>query len=166
VTTLSMQSFRVLPLWSCYGARGLRTPVSATRTGVPAVVFAVSLTAALVREARAGDRANPDPSRRCTLFRASSPAPSDHAGRQLATGLVELGFAVAAPDTNIVWIDPSDVGREAGELQAALGVRGVRLSRVEGRLRAVTHLDVDRAGITTALERIARELADRAGSRP
>jgi len=89
----------------------------------------------------------------------------DHAAL-LAAGLVELGFAVAAPDTNIVWIDPSDVGREAGELQAALGVRGVRLSRVEGRLRAVTHLDVDRAGITTALERIARELADRAGSRP
>ena len=83
----------------------------------------------------------------------------DHANaKRLAAGLVALGVEVAEPETNIVWIEPARVGREAGELAAALGARGVRLSRVEARLRAVTHLDVDEDGIDRALERIAAEL--------
>lgn len=81
----------------------------------------------------------------------------------LAAGLAELGLHVGAPDTNIVWLDPTDIGRRAVELQAALIERGVRLSRVGARLRAVTHLDVDRAGIVTALERIAAEVGGRTG---
>lgn len=81
----------------------------------------------------------------------------------LAAGLVELGFALERPETNIVWLEPTDVGREAVELQAALVERGVRLSRVGARLRAVTHLDVDRAGIVAAVERIGAEVVGRTG---
>jgi hypothetical protein len=40
----------------------------------------------------------------------------------------------------------------------ALHARGVRFSVVSGRLRALTHLDVDAEGIELALERIAAEL--------
>jgi len=83
----------------------------------------------------------------------------DHANlRRLHAGLVELGIAVTEPDTNILFIDPASIGREAGELQAALLARGVRLSLVWGRLRAVTHLDVDAAGIEHALAAFAAEL--------
>lgn len=84
----------------------------------------------------------------------------DHANAaRLAAGLAEHGFVVGAPDTNIVWLDPTDVGREARELQRSLAARGVRLSRVDARLRAVTHLDVDAADVDAALARIAAELA-------
>lgn len=82
----------------------------------------------------------------------------EHAAR-LAEGLTGLGLAVLPPATNLVWIDPTSVGREAGELQAALAARGVRMSRVEGRLRAVTHLDVDAAAIERAIDRVGAEVS-------
>ena len=83
----------------------------------------------------------------------------DHANlARLHAGLVGMGAAVTPPDTNILFFDPASVGREALELQAALLARGVRLSVVHGRLRAVTHLDVDAAGIELALEAFAVEL--------
>jgi threonine aldolase len=83
----------------------------------------------------------------------------DHANlARLHDGLVALGVAVTPADTNILFLDPRSVGREAAELQAALAARGVRCSVVSGRLRAVTHLDVDADDVTRALERIAAEL--------
>jgi threonine aldolase len=83
----------------------------------------------------------------------------DHANlARLREGLVVLGLDVTPADTNIVFIDPRSVGREAAELQAALAVRGVRVSVVAGRLRALTHLDVDSDGIERALEVFAAEL--------
>jgi threonine aldolase len=67
--------------------------------------------------------------------------------RVLAEGLRELGCDVIAPETNIVIFDAPEgfVGQMAE--------RGVELSDTPGgRVRAVTHLDVDRAAIDSALE--------------
>jgi threonine aldolase len=67
--------------------------------------------------------------------------------RVLADGLGELGCDVIPPETNIVIFDPP-----AGFVQG-MAERGVELSGTpDGRVRAVTHLDVDRAAIHSALE--------------
>jgi threonine aldolase len=66
--------------------------------------------------------------------------------RVLADGLTELGCDVVAPETNIV------IFAAPGGFVEAMGRRGVELSDTpDGRVRAVTHLDVDRAGIEEAL---------------
>ena len=83
----------------------------------------------------------------------------DHAKLvRLHDGLVALGLDVTPPATNILFIDPRPLGRDAGELQAALLARGVRLSVVHGRLRAITHLDVDTNGVERAIAAFADEL--------
>jgi threonine aldolase len=67
--------------------------------------------------------------------------------RVLAEGLLELGLEVIAPETNIVIFEAPD-----GFVQQ-MAERGVELSDTpDGRVRAVTHLDVDRAAIDSALE--------------
>jgi threonine aldolase len=77
----------------------------------------------------------------------------DHArARRLASGLAELpgvsGLDPALVDTNIVIFSVAS----PGAWSEALLARGVRLSPAAGgRLRAITHLDVDDAGIETAL---------------
>jgi threonine aldolase len=67
--------------------------------------------------------------------------------RVLAEGLTELGCEVVAPETNIVIFSaPDDFVRRMSE-------RGVELSGTpDGRVRAVTHLDVSRADIDSALQ--------------
>ena len=82
---------------------------------------------------------------------------------RLHDGLVALGLDVTPPSTNILFIDPAGTGRDAVELQQALLARGVRLSVVHGRLRAITHLDVDADGIERAIERMATELSRSVG---
>jgi threonine aldolase len=66
--------------------------------------------------------------------------------RVLADGLKELGCEVIEPDTNIViFAAPSG-------FVEAMAERGVELSgTADGRVRAVTHLDVDRAAVDQAL---------------
>jgi threonine aldolase len=72
--------------------------------------------------------------------------------RMLADGLAELGCEVVPPETNIVIFAAPDGFVEA------MGRRGVELSGTpDGRVRAVTHLDVDRAALGDALE-IARSV--------
>ncbi len=75
----------------------------------------------------------------------------DHANaRLLAEGLAALDGVEIDPatvETNIVIFDVAD----AVGLQAALADAGVEMSALEGRVRAVTHLDVDRAGVERAL---------------
>ena len=67
--------------------------------------------------------------------------------RLLADGLSELGCEVIAPETNIVIFAAPD-----GFVQG-MAERGVELSGTpDGRVRAVTHLDVDRAGVDSAIE--------------
>jgi threonine aldolase len=69
----------------------------------------------------------------------------EHA-RVLADGLAELGCEVIPPETNIVIFAAPDGFMER------MSERGVELSGTpDGRVRAVTHLDVDRAGIDAAL---------------
>jgi threonine aldolase len=67
--------------------------------------------------------------------------------RALADGLSALGLDVVAPDTNIViFAAPEGFAQRMAE-------RGVELSGTpDGRVRAVTHLDVDRSQVEEALE--------------
>ena len=76
----------------------------------------------------------------------------DHANaRALADGLAELPGAdidTAAVETNIVIFRVED----APAFVAAMAEAGVQVGALDGRrVRAVTHLDVDRAGVETAL---------------
>jgi threonine aldolase len=77
----------------------------------------------------------------------------DHANaRALAEGLAEIpGVAIdaATVETNIVIIEVADAAAFCDGMLAA----GVRVGPLDARrVRAVTHLDVDRAGIESALE--------------
>ncbi len=81
----------------------------------------------------------------------------DHANaRRLAEALVDSGkYAMIGgrmPATNIVFFRPTDVNRDAADVARRAKEHGVDLSLLHGRLRAVTHLDVDRAGIDRAID--------------
>lgn len=79
----------------------------------------------------------------------------DHAhAERLATGLREAGFAVEGPYTNMVFV------RVPAGMEEHLNRRGIRVLNGP-RLRLVTHLDVDAAGIERALAEF-RAFADRA----
>jgi threonine aldolase len=82
----------------------------------------------------------------------------DHANaRFLAEGLAEIDGVEIDPttvETNIVIFDVAD----AADLHDKLKAAGVETSLLEGRVRMVTHLDVDRAGIETALAAVAAAL--------
>ena len=82
----------------------------------------------------------------------------DHANaRRLAEGLAELpqvSIDVTSVETNIVIFEVPDALATTG----ALWERGVQVGPLDARrIRAVTHLDVDRAGIDHALE-VLREV--------
>jgi threonine aldolase len=84
----------------------------------------------------------------------------DHANaRFLAEGIAELSRARIDPatvETNIVIFEVDDPDRVLQELAS----RGVEMSRMgPGRIRAVTHLAVDRAGAERALEALREVLA-------
>lgn len=82
--------------------------------------------------------------------------------RRLAEGLAALPgvtLPYGKPATNIVFVDVAGTGLSAGEFVARCTAAGVRLVPAAGRVRAVTHLDVDRAAIEAALEAVARALA-------
>jgi threonine aldolase len=77
--------------------------------------------------------------------------------RELARGLADVeGLDAAEPETNIVMVELRDERLEPAALLAALEEHGVRLTAFGARrLRAVTHLDVDDAGIRHALDAFA-----------
>jgi threonine aldolase len=83
----------------------------------------------------------------------------DHANaRFLAEGLAELDCVEIDPstvETNIVIFDVPD----AQLLHDKLAASGVEMSLLEGRVRAVAHLDVDRAGVEKALAAVKGALA-------
>lgn len=83
----------------------------------------------------------------------------DHANAKfLATGLAELDGVEIDPatvETNIVIFEVAD---PAG-LRARLAAAGVEMSLLDGRLRAVTHLDVDRAAVERALAAVRDALS-------
>src|SRR4051812_10925136 len=84
----------------------------------------------------------------------------DHANaRALALGLAEIDGVTVDPDeveTNIVFFSVAD----ARGLCAALERQGVRMGAPgPGRIRAVTHLDVDADGVQRAVEAVERILS-------
>jgi threonine aldolase len=84
----------------------------------------------------------------------------DHANaRLLADGLAGLpGLAIDrdAVATNMVYIDVAGTGRSAADLVAALKERDIVMGALgPTSIRAVTHLDVDRAGIERAVAAFA-----------
>jgi threonine aldolase len=74
--------------------------------------------------------------------------------RTLAKGFrAAPGVSVTEPETNILYVTLEHPSLDAPALLQRLGERGVRLSQFGPRLlRAITHLDVDDAGITRAVE--------------
>ena len=66
----------------------------------------------------------------------------------LAEGLAELGCRVDPVETNMVFFDPPV---DPAVFLSGIAAEGVRMGAVDGRVRAVTHLDVDAAGIEAAL---------------
>ena len=86
----------------------------------------------------------------------------DHArAKRLAAGFAEApGVTVIPPDTNIVIAEIGPSALAPGAVLEALEARGVRMVSFGGRrLRAITHLDVDDAGIDLAIEAFRTALA-------
>jgi threonine aldolase len=83
----------------------------------------------------------------------------DHANaRLLAEGLAEIdGVSIdsGAVETNIVIFEVAD----PGGLVEALAAEGVEMARFGSRVRAVTHLDVDRAGVERAVSAVSAALS-------
>lgn len=81
--------------------------------------------------------------------------PEDHANaKRLAEGLAETPGMKIDPEkvvTNIVIVDVSETGRQADEICAQLRRRGVLAIGFGTSIRMVTHYDVSRADIETAL---------------
>jgi threonine aldolase len=82
--------------------------------------------------------------------------PEDHANAQtLATGVAELlpgSVDPAQVETNIVFVDVSDTGRDAAQWRELLAGEGVLVTIVGGRVRMLTHVGVTAAGISVALD--------------
>ncbi len=81
----------------------------------------------------------------------------DHANaRRFARLIAQIGGVEVDADaieTNMVYFDVAGTGLDAGQVSARLLERGVRIGAVgEYRLRAVTHLDVDAAGVDEAAQ--------------
>jgi threonine aldolase len=93
--------------------------------------------------------------------------PDDHANAKAFADAVDgpAGARVVRPDTNIIMIDLPD-GIASGAVAARAKEGGVLItSWSANRLRAVTHLDVDRAAVTRAaaiVRRAIEEIASKA----
>ena len=78
----------------------------------------------------------------------------DHANAAvLARGLGQIeGIAVETPETNLVFFDTRGTGMTADALAAGVRAEGLSVSVMGAyRVRACTHLDVDRAGVEDAV---------------
>ncbi len=85
----------------------------------------------------------------------------DHANaKTLALGLSQIpGLTVEEPETNLVFFDTRAAGLTADELAERIIWAGVQVSTVgKYRVRACTHLDVDRAGVDLAIEVIREKI--------
>lgn len=88
----------------------------------------------------------------------------DHANAQrlaeMTAGIPGVRQIYESTPTNIVYLDVSETGKSAQAVAEGLRARGVALS-VPGKnlLRAVTHLDVDRAGVERAAGALSEVVA-------
>jgi threonine aldolase len=87
----------------------------------------------------------------------------DHANAQvLAKGIAELlpgSVDPGAVPTNIVFVDVSATGRSAAQWRDDLAAQGLLVTLVAGKVRMLTHRDVDSAGIQAALDAWRRAAA-------
>ena len=86
----------------------------------------------------------------------------DHANaKTLAHGLARIpGLVVETPETNLVFFDTRGTGLTADALAERARLGGVQLSTVgRYRVRACTHLDVDKAGVALAIQVIGEKIA-------
>ena len=86
----------------------------------------------------------------------------DHANAKiLARGLAQIpGLAVQEPETNLVFFDTRGIGMTADELADKVREEGILISPMDFYLaRVCTHLDVDAAGVETAVQVIRRVLS-------
>ena len=87
----------------------------------------------------------------------------DHANaRILARGLAQIpGISVEEPETNLVFFETAGTGLTADQLADRIRLEGIMVSTMGAyRARACTHLDVDRAGIETAVQVIRGAVRD------
>jgi threonine aldolase len=87
----------------------------------------------------------------------------DHANaRVLAEGIAAIpGLVVEDPETNLVFFDTRGAGLTADELAELIRRDGVQVSTVgKYRVRACTHLDVDRPGIELTIQVIRKNIPD------
>jgi threonine aldolase len=87
--------------------------------------------------------------------------------RRLAAGVADAFPGAVKPDdveTNIVFVEPSAVGLTAAEIVERLRDSGVLVSLVGGRVRMLTHVDVSRGDVDTAVA-VWRKLADTGSQR-
>ncbi len=94
----------------------------------------------------------------------------DHANAQrfarLIAPIAGIGVNADAIETNMIYFDVSGTGLSAPQIADRLLERGVRIGAIsESRMRAVTHLDVDAAGVTEAAQALAA-IAEPAGRQP
>lgn len=91
----------------------------------------------------------------------------DHANAQrLAAGLSQIpGMRVInpQPESNMVFFNIADLGLDNRAFLKRLRASGVMMGAVGKDIRAVTHLDVDPAGIETAIKTVAGVAAEAAG---
>jgi threonine aldolase len=90
----------------------------------------------------------------------------DHvSARRLAEGIAGIlpgSLDLGAVQTNIVFVDISGTGHPLAEWMSRLADDGILVTTVGGRVRMLTHVDVDERDIDTALaawRRVAAELA-------
>jgi threonine aldolase len=90
--------------------------------------------------------------------------PEDHANaRRLADGLAEIKGIDIDPEkvvTNIVIFDIAGTGLGANEISARLAKRGVLASGFGSAIRMVTHYDVSRGDIDTALDALRAVISE------
>jgi len=89
----------------------------------------------------------------------------DHANArhfaQLIASIPGIGVDLESVQTNMVYFDTSGTGASAPEVRDRLRARGVRIGNIDDvSMRAVTHIDVERAQIEEAA-RVLRDVVER-----
>jgi threonine aldolase len=79
----------------------------------------------------------------------------DHANaRALAAGVAELlpgSVDAGAVETNIVFVDVSGSGQDAGQWRELLAAEGVLVNMIGDRVRMVTHANISASDVAAAL---------------
>ena len=158
---------RVDSLWIDF-TKGLGAPIGAVLAG----------SRAFVRRARRYKQLFGGGMRQAGIAAAGCLHALDHHVERLAVDheharLLARGLAAATgirlrtqePETNIVFFDARGLGMSNAEFLDRLAATGIRMSSIGGWIRAVTHLDVSRAGIERVTDAV-RDIALSCRHRP